>query len=163
MTARRVRVIVDGKPYVVEFEDVSASPLAVRVNGQPFTVEVVGDETIVAPSRGDRSATPAPEPKQAFAPSPAGPPVAPSPGQVATRPIPPVGNTVVAPMPGLILDIFVAAGDTIHTKQDLCILEAMKMKNVIRAPRAGTIAEVRVRSNQAVGKGEVLFVLATPS
>lgn len=59
-----------------------------------------------------------------------------------------------APMPGVILDVAVAVGDTVERGQPIATLEAMKMNNIIKAPRAGTIAEVCVAAGQAVGHGD---------
>jgi biotin carboxyl carrier protein len=63
-------------------------------------------------------------------------------------------------MPGTILDIRVQPGDEVAFQQELCSLEAMKMKNSIRSPRAGRIAEVRVAEGQTVAYGDVLFTFA---
>jgi biotin carboxyl carrier protein len=65
---------------------------------------------------------------------------------------------VIAPMPGNIMDIRVGVSDRVSYKQELCNLEAMKMKNSIRSPREGVIAAVKVREGQTVGYGEVLFI-----
>ena len=54
-------------------------------------------------------------------------------------------NEIVAPMPALVMRIHVAEGDPVTEGQPLLSLEAMKMENEIRAPRAGRIREVRVR------------------
>ncbi len=59
-------------------------------------------------------------------------------------------------IPGLIFLIKVQEGEKVVPGQELCILEAMKMKNVIRAPRAGRIAAVKVNNGQQVAEGDVL-------
>lgn len=59
-------------------------------------------------------------------------------------------NAVHAPMPGLILDIMVKPGDEIIENQALLILEAMKMENVISAPRDAVVKEVHVTKGQAI-------------
>jgi biotin carboxyl carrier protein len=61
-----------------------------------------------------------------------------------------------APMPGLVLEVDVAAGDQVAEGDTLLILEAMKMENVIKAPAAGVVAEVLVESGTAVENGQVL-------
>jgi len=68
-------------------------------------------------------------------------------------------NTVVAPMPALVVRIHVAAGDAVHEGQALLVLEAMKMENEIKAPRSGIVREVRATQGAAVEKGGVLIVL----
>lgn len=65
-------------------------------------------------------------------------------------------NDIKAPMPGLILDVMVAAGDTVQKGDSIMILEAMKMENVIKSPVDGTISEVCVSRNDSVDKNKVL-------
>ena len=60
-------------------------------------------------------------------------------------------------MPGTILEVNVKAGDTLERGQQVAILDAMKMHNVIGAPRAGVVAEVCVAANQSVNHGDVLI------
>jgi biotin carboxyl carrier protein len=60
-------------------------------------------------------------------------------------------------MPGVILEIAVKPGDTVARGQQVAVLEAMKMNNSIRSPRAGTVAEVCVGAGQAVGHGDAIL------
>lgn len=68
-------------------------------------------------------------------------------------------DTVYAPMPGLVLQIAVAAGQTVSKGDTLLILEAMKMENVIKSPADGVIRDVVIRQGQAVEKGQPLVGL----
>jgi biotin carboxyl carrier protein len=63
-------------------------------------------------------------------------------------------------MPGSILAVSVGIGDRVTAGQQLCVLEAMKMRNAIRAARGGVVAEVAVAPGQTVAYGDVLFTLA---
>jgi pyruvate carboxylase subunit B len=69
------------------------------------------------------------------------------------------GKTVVAPMPGLIVRVNVEAGTVVAAGQGVIVVEAMKMENELKAPAAGTVAEILVSAGQAVEKGAVLVVL----
>jgi acetyl-CoA/propionyl-CoA carboxylase biotin carboxyl carrier protein len=69
------------------------------------------------------------------------------------------GGRVVAPMQGTIVDVLVAVGDTVEAGQGICLLEAMKMENLVEAERSGVVAEVRVVAGDNVGAGDVLVVL----
>ena len=63
-------------------------------------------------------------------------------------------------MPGTILDVKVKAGDVVKGGQTLCVLEAMKMKNEIPAPKDGTVAQVVVTKGASVNAGDALVILA---
>ena len=90
------------------------------------------------------------------APAPAAAaPAAPAPAAAA----PEGGEQVTAPMPGTILSINVAAGDTVKRGQVLMILEAMKMENEISAPQDGTVASVNVRKGDVVNSGDLLCTM----
>ncbi len=59
-------------------------------------------------------------------------------------------------MPGKVVAVLVEAGARVERGQGLLVIEAMKMENEIAAPRAGTVADVRVKPGQAVEAGELL-------
>ena len=67
-------------------------------------------------------------------------------------------DSVLAPMPGLVLKLMVAAGDSVEEGQPLLILEAMKMENVIKSPTSGVIKSIDVSVGAAVEKKKVLLV-----
>lgn len=62
-----------------------------------------------------------------------------------------------APMPGLVLDVKVSAGQNITRDQPLVVVEAMKMENVIKAQGDGVIKALHVRSGASVEKGDKLL------
>ncbi len=62
-----------------------------------------------------------------------------------------------APMPGLIINVSVNAGDEVKKGDTLLILEAMKMENVIKSPRDGKIKKVNVELRKAVEKNQVML------
>jgi biotin carboxyl carrier protein len=66
---------------------------------------------------------------------------------------------VAAPMPGRLVRVLVEAGQEVRAGQGLVVMEAMKMENELRAPRAGRVREVHVRELQAVETGALLVVL----
>jgi propionyl-CoA carboxylase alpha chain len=70
-----------------------------------------------------------------------------------------VAGGLVAPMPGTVLAVHVAAGDTVAAGGLVMIVEAMKMEHRITAPHAGTVAEVRARPGDQVSGGDLLAVL----
>jgi len=62
-------------------------------------------------------------------------------------------------MQGTIVEVLVEIGDAVDAGQPICVLEAMKMENLVNADRAGTVAEVRVRPGDTVGAGDVVVVI----
>lgn len=64
---------------------------------------------------------------------------------------------IKAPMPGLILDLKVKAGDEVKKGDVVLILEAMKMENIIKSPGDGVVKEVKVNLKQSVEKNQVLI------
>lgn len=63
---------------------------------------------------------------------------------------------LVAPMPGLVVRVSVAAGDAVQAGQGIVVMEAMKMENELRAPAAATVKSVLVEAGKAVEKGAIL-------
>jgi pyruvate carboxylase subunit B len=68
-------------------------------------------------------------------------------------------RSIVAPMPGRIVKVLVTVGERVEAHQGLVVVEAMKMENELRAPRAGTVAEVRVKDGMSVEAKAVLIIL----
>ena len=67
------------------------------------------------------------------------------------------GQRVEAYMPGRVVRLLVAEGDTVEKGDGLVVLEAMKMENEIEAERAGRVARVLVEEGQAVEGGDAMF------
>ncbi|MEM9649776.1 MAG: biotin/lipoyl-containing protein [Bacteroidota bacterium] len=66
-------------------------------------------------------------------------------------------DSISAPMPGLILEISAKIGEEVVEDQQLIILEAMKMENIITSPRKGTIKNVAVKQGDVVDKAQLLI------
>jgi biotin carboxyl carrier protein len=66
---------------------------------------------------------------------------------------------IAAPMPGKIVRVLVAAGDTVAARQPVVVVEAMKMENELRAGREGKVAEVHAREGESVEAGALLVVI----
>lgn len=62
-----------------------------------------------------------------------------------------------APMPGLVLTLLVAEGDIVKIGDNLLILEAMKMENIIKSPTNGTIKTINCKASNTVDKGQILI------
>jgi biotin carboxyl carrier protein len=65
-------------------------------------------------------------------------------------------QNVAAPMPGKVVRVLVAVGDTVEAGQGIVVVEAMKMQNEMKAARAGKIASLTAKVGATVTAGEVL-------
>ena len=66
------------------------------------------------------------------------------------------GDAVVSPMQGTVLSVAVSQGDLVDVGRVICIVEAMKMENEVRAHRAGTVTDLAVEAGQSVTTGQVI-------
>jgi glutaconyl-CoA/methylmalonyl-CoA decarboxylase subunit gamma len=145
------RVSVDGHDFEVRVEH-QGPALTVLVDGRPFKVELLStrtEQTVVRIGDSEHAVV-----MRGF---PAGPPTVTPPVQVARHLDAP--GSVTAPMSGRILRVAVKAGDAVQTGDLLLILEAMKMENEIRSPRAGMVNEVAVQEGERVAEHATLFVI----
>jgi biotin carboxyl carrier protein len=65
--------------------------------------------------------------------------------------------TLKAPMPGLIIAVQVDEGQQVQAGQILAVLESMKMQNELRAPRAGKVTRLRIKSGDSVKQKQILL------
>ena len=91
----------------------------------------------------------------AAAPAPGAPAPAAAPGNAVTSPM--VGTVYLAAEPGAAP--FVKPGDRVSEGQTLLIIEAMKVMNPIKSPRAGTVAAVYVKNSEPVEFGQPLVAV----
>jgi biotin carboxyl carrier protein len=66
---------------------------------------------------------------------------------------------IAAMMPGKVVRLLVAQGDSVEAGQGLVVVEAMKMQNEMKSPKAGRVIEVKTRPEATVAAGEVLMVI----
>lgn len=66
---------------------------------------------------------------------------------------------IVAQMPGKVVKVQVEAGETVEKGVGVVVVEAMKMQNEMKSPRAGVVVSVNVKPGDTVNAGDVLFVL----
>lgn len=141
----KITVKIDDELFEVEVSDIHARPVVAVVDGEYFEVWPE-----IGPSPAERAPSPAPGasrpgPRTALPPTP------------TPKASPESPKAVHAPIPGVIVAINVAVGDKVSVGQELCTLEAMKMKNAIRSPRAGNISRVVASVGDHVKHHDLLF------
>jgi biotin carboxyl carrier protein len=66
---------------------------------------------------------------------------------------------LIAPMPGKVIRILLRPGDEVYAGQGVVVVEAMKMQNEIKSPKAGRLLEVRVSEGESVTNKQILAVV----
>lgn len=135
-------VIVNGRPFTVTLNGNRA-----EVNGASYEVELQGDQATV---NGIAYAFQIQEKKE-------------RPGEEApprvVRAAAEEAGAVTAIMPGKIIRVLVKEGDEVQEGDVVCVLEAMKMENELRASKSGVVKAVTVEPGSDVEMGEVLVVV----
>ena len=76
-------------------------------------------------------------------------------------PAPPAGEILIkAPMPGVVVDVPIAAGQAVEAGDRVVVLESMKMQNGFKTPRAGVVRTVRVKPGDRVDENQILLTIA---
>ena len=141
-----IRVKVADRWFTVEVADPHASPVRAIVEGEE--VEVQLENVVVAEVQPESIAPPPPAP---VSPAPEPTPVVGG-GRAPTK-------LFSSPMPGVILSVAVSVGDEVVTGDEICVLEAMKMQQMLRADWSGIVRSVHVEAGQQVLDGDPIVEL----
>ena len=136
-----IRVKVADRWFTVEVADPHASPVMAIVDGEEIEVRL--EDVVVEEVQPDSITQPAP-------PTPISPTPDPTPA-VSAGPAP--TKLFTSPMPGVILSVAVSVGDDVVTGDEICVLEAMKMQQMLRADWSGIVRAVHVEAGQQVLDG----------
>ncbi|PLY04953.1 MAG: acetyl-CoA carboxylase biotin carboxyl carrier protein subunit [Desulfuromonas sp.] len=141
---RKYQLKLNDKEFDVHLKDLGTDEAHLEINGKDYSVAISSVSEIIPESALDRLCPSVPaaalKPQSAVVSSDDG--------------------TVLAPIPGSILQIFVKVGETVKTGQPLFKMEAMKMENDINARLDGTVTEIKVAAGDSVNQGEVLMLIA---
>ncbi len=147
MAVTSLRVRVGDTWYSVEVGDLTYSPIEVTVEGETFQVEVDG-----LPSRPQPGERPTRRrPAELVQP----PPRRQSGGTAGD----PSDSILRSPMAGRVIAIMVRPGDQVSVGDEVCIVEAMKMEQSIRAVRNGVVKTIHVQPMDSVGANDPLIEL----
>jgi biotin carboxyl carrier protein len=152
----KYKVRIDNRQFEVEITNLHARPIIATVDGEE--IEIWPEETR---ARAPQGTLPSPasqmlqnKTRVASSPVPARngrPGVAAAPSASADA------KYVRAPIPGVVVSVSVQPGDQVAVGQELCAIEAMKMKNAIRSGRAGRVASVGAVVGRHIKHHDVLL------
>ena len=143
------RVSVDGRPHVVDAQSPGPGLYSFLIEGRSYEAEVLEDGAgLLVLLGGEAYRVEILDEARARRGGGAGRQAA------ASGP-----QRVTAPMPGKVVKLLVAVGDSVEAGQGVVVVEAMKMENELRAAGPGTVKEIRVEEGKAVSSGDVLVVI----
>jgi biotin carboxyl carrier protein len=146
---KQYRITLGDHTFEVKvLDDPRREQVRVEVDGETFTVAVEAMPAAAEVTREGTAPTVSPPPAAV-----AGPPKSRKTAEVSGTP----ESTVTAPLPGVIKSIAVRPGQQVAADDELFVIEAMKMDNVIRATRVGTIGTIHVTEGRQVAYGEPIL------
>ena len=143
--SEKLKVRIGDRWFTVEVEDLDARPVKVLVDGEPVELDLGAVETS-APGSEPPAAAPADAPPVSSSAAP------------TLRP-PKATKVFHSPMPGIIVSVAVKEGDQVVTGDEVCVLEAMKMHQSLRADWSGIVQAVHVTPGQQILGGDPLIEL----
>ena len=85
--------------------------------------------------------------------------VAPYAAHLIEKVAPDLSKFLICPMPGLLVRLDVAAGDRVEAGQELAVVEAMKMENILRAEKTGVVKSVSAAAGDSLAVDQVILEL----
>ncbi len=140
---RKYNLKLNGKEFEVQFKSLSSDKAHMEINGKDYAVDITSISEVIPEGSLERLRPSAAVSVKAAA---------------STTFLD--DGTVIAPIPGSILDIMVEVGEKVENGQALFKMEAMKMENEIRARLSGTVTEIKISVGDTVNQGEVMMLIA---
>ncbi len=148
---KEYKIKINGNDYAVTISSVEDNTAFVNVNGTEYEVEVEGmvSHQPKTPKIVQQSTT--------VSSTDTHPAVArtSSPASTASA----AAGHIKAPLPGVIIEVFVKPGDTVKAGQKIMVLEAMKMENSIDSDRDGVVREINAQKGSTVLEGDTLITI----
>jgi biotin carboxyl carrier protein len=144
---KNFKFTINGNQYEVNILNIEENIAELEVNGTTYQVEV------------DKSIQTTKTPKLVRSVSVPSNDQHPSTARTSNPDSPKGGGNIKAPLPGVVLELYVKEGDTVKIGQRLMMLEAMKMENNIDADKSGTIISIKKHKGDSVMEGDVLITI----
>ena len=149
---RKIKIKIDGKSYLVEVKDINANPIEMTVDGENVSVNLGDEDTVETVKRTTETKdSESDEVRKEDIKVP---------GTVKTINVPGPIKEFTAPMPGTIISVAVKVGDQVVPGDEVCVLEAMKMQQALRAEWTGIVNEIHVETGQQIQGGDKILSLA---
>ncbi|HAQ60444.1 TPA: acetyl-CoA carboxylase biotin carboxyl carrier protein subunit [Candidatus Delongbacteria bacterium] len=147
---KELKLDISGKEYTVGIEEFGSSHAVITVDGKKYNVGLkdLGEELKIETVQRSGSSAPSAAAVQQVQSAPS------SSGSSGSG-----SHEVLAPLPGLILNVLVKVGDIVKAGQKIMIMEAMKMENDINSSRDGKIKAINVHNGDNISEGDILAVI----
>tara|TARA_B100000678_G_C17822938_1_gene347849 strand:+ start:49 stop:504 length:456 start_codon:yes stop_codon:yes gene_type:complete len=149
---RKIKIKIDGKSYLVEVKDINANPIEMTVDGENVSVNLGDEDTVETVKRTTETKdSESDEVRKEDIKVPE---------TAKTINVPGPIKEFTAPMPGTIISVAVKVGDQVVPGDEVCVLEAMKMQQALRAEWTGIVNEIHVETGQQIQGGDKILSLA---
>jgi len=147
---KELKLDISGKEYTVGIEEFGSSHAVITVDGKKYNVGLkdLGEELKIETVQRSGSSVPSTGAVKQVQSAPS------SSGSSGSG-----SHEVLAPLPGLILNVLVKVGDSVKAGQKIMIMEAMKMENDINSTRDGKIKAINVHNGDNISEGDILAVI----
>ena len=146
-----VALNIDGKPMVVKTDWQLGEPMfRAEMDGEAMCFQVVRSTVAYIISQGGFQA-------DALVLSPH---TAQHNALMLVKEPPDTSKLLLSPMPGMLMSVAVEAGQEIKAGEELCVVEAMKMENVLRAERDGVVSEIKAEAGASLTVDQVIMEFA---
>jgi biotin carboxyl carrier protein len=139
----KYQIRIQEKEFEVDILQAADGRARVAVDGTAYEVTYSGGQPAAGPT-----VSPPPRPAAASGGTP-----------LPRTPVAGEPGALMAPIPGIILQILVQPGDPVKAGQIVAVMEAMKMENNLAAETTGTVREVRVEKGSEVSTGDVIMII----
>tara|TARA_B100000959_G_C14690821_1_gene504589 strand:+ start:229 stop:681 length:453 start_codon:yes stop_codon:yes gene_type:complete len=148
---RKIKITIDGTSYLVEVKDINADPIEMIVDGEKVSVTFGVEDTVTSIPTIETKDVKVDEAIKDDQKVPVISKTVTAPGPI---------KDFTAPMPGMIISIAVKVGDQVVPGDEICVLEAMKMQQTLRAEWTGIVDEIHVETGQQIQGGDKILGLA---